>query len=164
MTHALPLCSDRSFWVLCVVSTKLTKWTQNGVVAFIRPFLRLSYYCTVIFNKSVNLIKENTIFDACNFVAYGSSMTMNMEKTKIIWISKQPSLENLMIDQKTTGKCGTFKLFGYHYNRRCKMQSTRICEIKSSISVAKAAFNKKTVFTSKTSLLKPTVYEMQQNI
>ena len=35
-------------------------------------------------------------------------MEMNVEKTKVMRISRQPSPVTIMIDQKTTGECGMF--------------------------------------------------------
>jgi len=72
-------------------------------------------------------------------------MDMNVEKTKVMRISRQPSPVAIMIDQKLENvEC--FKYLGSmltNYGR-----ST--CEIKSGIAMAKAAFNKKkkTLFTS----------------
>jgi len=35
-------------------------------------------------------------------------MEMNVEKTKVIRISRQPTPITIMIDQKKTGECGMF--------------------------------------------------------
>jgi hypothetical protein len=35
-------------------------------------------------------------------------MEMNVEKTKVMRISRQPSPVTIMIDQKTAGECGMF--------------------------------------------------------
>jgi len=35
-------------------------------------------------------------------------MEMNVEKTKVMRISRQPSQVTIMVDQKQTGKCGMF--------------------------------------------------------
>jgi len=65
---------------------------------------------------------------------------MNVEKTKVTIISKQPSLIQIMTDQKqpNTVEC---------FNRLGSIKCTR--EIKSRIAMAKAAFNKKALFTRK---------------
>jgi hypothetical protein len=39
-------------------------------------------------------------------------MEMNVEKTKVMRISRQPSPIKIMIDQKQIGKFGVFQLFG----------------------------------------------------
>jgi hypothetical protein len=39
-------------------------------------------------------------------------MEMNVEKTKVMRISRQPSPLQVMTDQKPTGECGICKLFG----------------------------------------------------
>jgi hypothetical protein len=47
-------------------------------------------------------------------------MEINVEKTKVLKISRQPFSIWIMIS-KTTGECGIFQLFGYHNNKWCKM-------------------------------------------
>ena len=75
-------------------------------------------------------------------------MEMNVEKTKVMRISRQPSPVTIMIDQKQQ-KVECFKYLGSILTNdgRCT------CEIKSRIAMAKSAFNKKkTLFTSKLDL------------
>jgi len=70
---------------------------------------------------------------------------MNMEKTKVMRTSRQPSPVTIMIDQKQLDNVECFKYLGSMLtnDERCT------CEIKSRIVMAKAAFNnKKTLFTS----------------
>jgi hypothetical protein len=70
---------------------------------------------------------------------------MNVEKTKVMRISRQPFPVKIMIDQKQLENVETFKYLGSILTNdgRC------ICEIKCRIAMAKAAFNKKrTFFTS----------------
>jgi hypothetical protein len=72
-------------------------------------------------------------------------MEMNVEKIKVIRISRQPLPVKIMIDQKQLENVKCFKYLGsiLTNNRRCT------CEIKCRIAMAKAAFNKKrTLFTS----------------
>jgi hypothetical protein len=70
-------------------------------------------------------------------------------KTKVMRISKQPTIIQIMIHQKSTGESGIFQQF-------CRMitkdaRCTR--EIKSRVSMTNAAFNKKKIiFTSKLEL------------
>ena len=74
---------------------------------------------------------------------------MNVEKTKVMRISGQPSPVTIMIDQKQLESVVCFKYLGSILTNdgRCT------CEIKSKIAMAKAAFNKKkTIFTSKLDL------------
>jgi hypothetical protein len=75
-------------------------------------------------------------------------MEMNVEKTKIMRISRQPSPTEIMIDQKQLENVEYFNYFGSITNdARCT------CEIKYRIAMAKAAFNKKKpLFTSKLDL------------
>jgi len=67
-----------------------------------------------------------------------------VEKTKVMRISRQTSPEKIMIDQKQLENVECFKYLGSMLTNdgRCT------CEIKSRITMAKAAFNKKTHFTS----------------
>jgi hypothetical protein len=70
-------------------------------------------------------------------------------KTKVLRISRQPAIIQVMIHQKSTGESGIIQQF-------CRMitkdaRCTR--EIKSRVSMANAAFNKKKIlFTSKLEL------------
>ena len=66
-------------------------------------------------------------------------MEMNVEKTKVMRISREPSPVTIMIDQKQLENVKCFKYLGSMLtdDGRCT------CEIKSSIAMAKAAFNKK---------------------
>jgi hypothetical protein len=76
-------------------------------------------------------------------------MEMNVEKTKVMRISRQPSPVKLgMIDHNNWRMWNFFKYLGSMLNDgRCT------CEIKSRIAMAKAAFNKKrALFTSKKDL------------
>jgi hypothetical protein len=72
-------------------------------------------------------------------------MGMNVEKTKVMRISRQPSPLKIMIDQKQLDNVEYFKYLSSILTNdgRCT------CEIKCRIAMAKAAFNKKkTLFTS----------------
>jgi len=72
-------------------------------------------------------------------------MEMNVEKTKVMRISKQPWPVKIMIDQKQLENVESFKSLGSILTNdgRCT------CEIKCRIAMAKAALNKKrTLFTS----------------
>jgi len=72
-------------------------------------------------------------------------MEMNVEKTKVMRISRQPFPVKIMIDQKQLENVESFKYLGsiLANDVRCT------CEIKCSFAMAKAAFNKKrTFFTS----------------
>jgi len=99
-----------------------------------------------ISNPSFHLIacmiaRDNIIF--CT-VMYNKSK-MNVEKTKVMRISRQPSPVKIMIDQKQLENVESFKYLGTILTNdgRCT------CEIKCRIAMAKAAFNKKrTLFTS----------------
>jgi hypothetical protein len=72
-------------------------------------------------------------------------MEMNVEKIKVMRISRQPFPVKVMIDQKQLENVGSFQYFGsiLTNDERCT------CEIKCRIAMAKAAFNKKSaLFTS----------------
>jgi len=72
-------------------------------------------------------------------------MEMNVEKTKVMRISKQPFPVKIMIDQKQPENVGSFKYLGSILTNdgRCTY------EIKCRIAMAKVAFNKKrALFTS----------------
>jgi hypothetical protein len=74
---------------------------------------------------------------------------MNVEETKVMVISRQPSPVTIVIDQKQLENMECFKYLGSILTNdgRCA------CEIKSRIATAKAAFNKKkTLFASKLDL------------
>ena len=76
---------------------------------------------------------------------FNVDMEMNVEKTKVMRISRQPSAVTIMVDQKHLGNVECFKYLGSMLTNdgRCT------CEIKSTISMAKAAFNEtKTLFIS----------------
>jgi hypothetical protein len=66
-------------------------------------------------------------------------MEMNVEKTKIMRISRQPSPVKIMIDKKQLENVESLKYLGSILTNdgRCT------CEIKCRIAMAKAAFNKK---------------------
>jgi hypothetical protein len=70
---------------------------------------------------------------------------MNVEKNKLMRISRQPFQVTIMIDQKQLENVKSFKYLGSIFinDGRCT------CEIKSRIAMVKAAFNKKkNLFTS----------------
>ena len=70
---------------------------------------------------------------------------VTLEKTKVMIISRQPSPVKIMINRKQLENVESFKYLGSILTNdgRCT------CEIKCSIAMAKAAFNKKrTPFTS----------------
>jgi hypothetical protein len=68
-------------------------------------------------------------------------MEMNVEKTKVLRISRHPFLVKIMIDQKQLDNVEFFKYLCsiLSNDRKCT------CEIKCIIAMAKAAFNKKRV-------------------
>jgi len=85
------------------------------------------------------MIKKLIEIERC----YG--MEMNVEKTKAMRISKQPSPITSMIDQKQLENVESFKYLGSMLTK----DGRYTCEIKSRIVMVKAAFNKKKkLFTS----------------
>jgi hypothetical protein len=76
-------------------------------------------------------------------------MEINVEKTKVMRISRQPAPMKIMIDQKQLENVAYFDYLGSMITNDARC--TR--EIKSRIAMAKAAFNKKkNLFTSKLDL------------
>jgi len=74
---------------------------------------------------------------------------MNVEKIKVMRISRQPSPVTIMIDQKQLENVECFKYLG----RMLTNDGRCTCEIKSRIVMAKAAFSKKkTLFINKLDL------------
>ena len=75
-------------------------------------------------------------------------MEMNVEKTKVMRISRQPPSVTITIEQQQLENVKCFKYLGSMLTEdgRCT------CEIKSRIAMAKAAFNKKNLFTRKLDL------------
>jgi hypothetical protein len=72
-------------------------------------------------------------------------MEMNVEKTKVMRISRQPFPVKIMIDQKQLENVESFKYLGSMLTNDGKCT----CGIKCRIATAKAPFNKKrTLFTS----------------
>ena len=72
-------------------------------------------------------------------------MEMNVDKTKVMRISRQPSPLKIMINKKKLENVESFKYLGSILTNdgRCT------CEIKCRIAMAKGAFNKqRTLFTS----------------
>jgi hypothetical protein len=77
-------------------------------------------------------------------------MEMNVEKTKVMRISRQPTPVTIKIGQKQLENVKCFKYLGSLLtdDGRCT------CEIKSRIAMAKDEFNKKkNLFTSKLDLI-----------
>jgi len=69
---------------------------------------------------------------------------MNVEKTKVMRISRQPFPVKIIIDQKQLDNVESFKYLGSMLAKDGRFT----CEIKCRIAMAKAAFNKKrTLFT-----------------
>jgi hypothetical protein len=90
-------------------------------------------------NELQNMIDKLIEIGRC----YG--MEMNVEKTKVMRISRQPFPVKIMVDQKQLEKVEFFKCLGSILINDGKCT----CEIKSRIAMAKAEFNKKrALFTS----------------
>jgi hypothetical protein len=101
----------------------------------------------------VLIAKEETVLqgtiDKISETGRYCGMEMNVEKTKVMRILRQPSPVTIMIDQEQLENMEYFKYLGSMLTKNGRFT----CEIKSRIAVAKAAFNKKkTLFTSKLDL------------
>ena len=88
------------------------------------------------------------ITDRLNEAGRCYGMEMNDNKSKMLRISKQPFPVEIMMDQKQLENVVYLSYLGNLItdDARCT------CEIKFRIFTAKAAFNKKTLFTSKLDL------------
>jgi hypothetical protein len=72
-------------------------------------------------------------------------MEMNVEKTKVMKISRHPSPVQIMVDKKQVGILEYFNYFGSMIRNDAKFAR----EIKSRTAIAKTQFNKnKILFTS----------------
>jgi hypothetical protein len=108
--------------------------------------------CTVKYADNLVLLpKEETVLWGMidrpieTGICYG--MEINVGKTKVMRISRQPSPVQITTGQRQTEKVEYFiYLHGMINDARCK------CEIKSRNAMSKAAFNKKVLFTSKLDL------------
>jgi len=101
-------------------------------------------------DKFVLMAKEETVLQGMidKRIEIGScyGVEMNVEKTKIMRISREPSPVTIMIDRKQLENMECFKIWGSMLTNDGR--STR--EIKSRITMAKAEISKKkTLFTSK---------------
>jgi len=94
----------------------------------------------------VLMVKEETVLQGMTdkLIETGRcyGMGMNVEKTKVMRISRQPSPVTIMIGHKQLENVECFKYLGTMLtnNGRCA------CEIKSRTAMAKAALNKKKNF------------------
>ena len=97
-------------------------------------------------DELVLMAKEETVLqgmiDKLTEIGRRYGMERNVEKTKVMTISRHPSPVTIMIDQKQLENVECFKYLGSMLTNdgRC----TR--EIKSRIAMAKAAFNKTRTF------------------
>jgi hypothetical protein len=101
----------------------------------------------------VLLAKEGTVLQSMidRLIEIGRryGMEMNVEKTKVMRISRQPSRIKIMVDKKQLENVEYLNYLGTMITNDARCT----CEIKSTIVIAKAAFNKKkTLFTSKLDL------------
>ena len=92
-------------------------------------------------DKLVRMAKEETVLQGIieKLIQIGScnGMEMNVEETKVMRISRQPSAVTIMIDQKQPENMECFKYFGSMLTNDGRCTS----EIKSRIAMAKAAFS-----------------------
>jgi hypothetical protein len=79
------------------------------------------------------------MIDKLNEIGKCFGMEMNVEKTKVMRISRQPFPVKIMIDQNQLENVESFKYLGSILTNDGKCT----CEIKCRIAMAEAAFNKK---------------------
>jgi hypothetical protein len=97
----------------------------------------------VLLAKEEKVLQDMT--DKLTEIGRCYGMEINVEKTKVIRISRQPLPVKIMIDQKQLENVESFKYLGSILTK----DGICTCEIKCRIAMAKAAFNKKrTLFTS----------------
>jgi hypothetical protein len=97
----------------------------------------------VLLAKEVKVLQD--MIDKLIEIGRCYGMEMNVEKTKVMGISRQALPVKIMIDQKQLENVESIKYLGSILTNdgRCT------CEIKCRLVMAKAAFNKKrTLFTS----------------
>jgi len=89
--------------------------------------------------------EEKDMFDKLIEIGRCYGMELNVEKTKVMRISRQPLPVKTIIDQKQLENVESFKYLGSILTN----DGIYTCEIKCRIAMAKAAFNKKrTLFTN----------------
>jgi hypothetical protein len=102
----------------------------------------------------VQLSKEETVqqgmIDRLIEIGRRYGMEINVEKTKVMKISRQPFPVQIMIDQKELENVE-------YFNYLASMEAGCTREIKSSIAMAKAGFSKEKTFSSKLDLKKKLV-------
>jgi hypothetical protein len=90
-----------------------------------------------------------SMIDSLFEVGRGHGMEINVEKTKTVRISRQPAPLQIKVDKKPVENMEEFNYLGTMITNDARCAR----EIKASIAMAKAAaFNKKTLFTSKLDL------------
>jgi len=102
----------------------------------------------VLLAKEENVLQDVT--DKLIEIGRCSRMEMNVEKTKVMIISRQPFPVKIIIDQQQLENLESFKYL-------CSILTSDgrcMCEIKSRIAMAKAAFNKKRALFNSTLDLK----------
>ena len=127
--------------VICLNNLALDELGDFNIVGRIIHTVKYAYNLVLMAKEETEL--QGTI-DKPTDIGRCYCMEMNVEKTKVMRISRQPSAVTIMIDQKQLQNVECFKYLGSVLTNygRC----TR--EIKSRIDMAKVAFNmKKTLFT-----------------
>ena len=86
-----------------------------------------------------------SMIDKLNEIGRCYGMEINVEKSKVMRISRQPSAVTVMINETQLASVECFKYLG----SKLTNDGRYTCEIKCRIAMAKAAFSKKkTLFTS----------------
>ena len=97
----------------------------------------------VLLAKEEKVLQDMT--DKLTEIGRCYGIEMNVEKTKVMRISRQPFPVKIMIDQKQLENVESFKYLASILTNNGRYT----CEIKRSIAMAKAAFNKnRALFTS----------------
>ena len=116
---------------------------------YIEIIRKRSLQTTCIVNQILSIYVPHTGHDRVIETGRCYGMEMNVERTKVMRILRQPSPIQIMIDQKRLENVEYFNYLG------CMITDDAKCtpEIKSRITMAKATFNKKKVlFTSELDL------------
>jgi hypothetical protein len=97
----------------------------------------------VLLAKEEKMLQD--MIDKLNEIGSCYVTEMNVEKTKVMRISRQQFPVRIMVDQKQLENVESFKYFGSILTNNGKCT----CKMKCRIAMAKAAFNKKrTLFTN----------------
>ena len=84
----------------------------STLTKYYEHYIYISWFIKLHVDDLVLIAKEETVLqgmiDKLTEIGRYYGMEMNVEKTKVMRISRQPSPVTIMINQKATGECGMF--------------------------------------------------------